>query len=130
MTADPLKPRAGVMPGAPAQERAVYFEVVVEEVDSRWKDILGIGFSADNPSDWPEGRPPPRYASKLRNAWLWGYDCSWVVSGRAAMLRPSDLDPKVWGPAHRLKPGDTIGALIKSPECKPAVFAIFINGKL
>lgn len=124
VTAFPFRAHAGVAPWSPA-ERGVYFEVEIEEVESSWKDILGIGFTSEDPEKWPKGKPPPRFASNLKNSWLWGYGGSWVFQGQSSMMKAGDGE----GFYRRLRPGDVVGALAKGREGKsPTEFAIFING--
>lgn len=116
VTREPLTLRVGVVPFKPLA-RGVFFEVVVENCDNgaKWGDGMGIGITSEDPDAWPKGRPVPRYGKSLVQAWMGGYDGSWVFMRCTKWMRPVGRQPQ-WHPGKTLKIGDTVSVAVVQQE--------------
>jgi len=125
VTMHQLPIRRGVAPEE-ADVRGVCFEVIVETVDARWNDGIGIGFTAQDPDRWNRRKPQPRHASGMPKTWVCGYSGRWVLNGRSEMIRPLRGGVvKAWQPG-KLQVGDIVTAVAAPPPAN--VFRILVNG--
>jgi hypothetical protein len=115
--------RKGVFPEAPAVH-GVSFSVKIEAVDDRWNDGLGIGFTAQDPDAWPEGRSRPRHAASLTSTWMCGHTGRWRLNGMDELIKP--YCGKTWRPG-KLKVGDVV--TIAAATAPIDMMRILVNGK-
>jgi hypothetical protein len=126
VTEFPLELFKGVAGEAPST-KGVAFEVTVGAVDSRWRDGLAIGFTAQNPDDWPSNRAKPKRASHMSRAWVGGYNGRWFFERRAELVRSVGMESGAWSPGQ-LACGDVVTAVaVGEPQRS---LRIFVNGQL
>jgi len=125
LTEKPLEIHAGVAPDRP-QARGVAFEVTVRAVDSRWDDGIGIGFTAQDPAQWPPRRRKPGHASQMLQTWVGGYTGRWFFEKRSEFMRGIGLG-KAWAPGE-LKVGDVVAVVAAGVPAD--ALRIFVNGRL
>lgn len=118
----PLAIRGNVCPDSPAS-RGVTFDVVLEEVDSRPnRDGLAIGFTAQDPEDWPLHRKAiPQTALEMPRSCVVGYSGRWVTPGNRELVKGS------YNPA-KLRRGDVLTAVIAGQPAN--LMRILLNGKV
>jgi len=122
----PLKVRGAVCPDK-YKALGVIFDIKVEGVDQRWRDGLGIGFTAQDPDQWPSNRPNPRHAAEVPRSCLCGYSGRWVVEGRSELIQNSIPGQGTWEPGS-LRVGDVVTAVAAAPPAD--VVRILVNGRL
>lgn len=122
----PLVAREGVAPDVPTA-RGVFFEVTVEIADFAWQDGLGIGFTAQDPDQWPSQKTRPRYASSMPMTCLCGYSGRWLVSGQSEIIRNVRGSAVSWTP-NTLRVGDVVTVILAAPPAD--VFRVLVNGRL
>lgn len=122
MLSKPLAIRGNVCPDSPAS-RGVTFDVVLEEVDPRPnRDGLAIGFTAQDPEDWPLHRKAiPQTALEMPRSCVVGYSGRWVTPGNRELVEGS------YNPA-KLKRGDVLTAVIAGQPAN--LMRILLNGKV
>eukprot|EP00435_Cladocopium_sp_Y103_P014059 s128_g3.t1 len=122
MLSKPLAIRDNVCPDSPAS-RGVTFDVVLEAVDSRPnRDGLAIGFTAQDPEDWPLHRKAiPQTALEMPRSCVVGYSGRWVTPGNRELVEGS------YNPA-KLKRGDVLTAVIAGQPAN--LMRILLNGKV
>eukprot|EP00929_Paragymnodinium_shiwhaense_P090851 TRINITY_DN50949_c0_g1_i1.p1 TRINITY_DN50949_c0_g1~~TRINITY_DN50949_c0_g1_i1.p1 ORF type:complete len:3868 (+),score=701.29 TRINITY_DN50949_c0_g1_i1:127-11730(+) len=134
VTAKPLQVQMGVAPDEPLC-RGVAFEVYVTSTgDARDAGALAIGFTAQDPAEWPKKKAAPRRGHNMPRTWLGGYGGKWFFERRAltfagsATVRGTAVDVEVpWEPTLQLA-GDVVTIVaIPSPL---RVLRLFINKRL
>lgn len=122
----PFTARTGIAPDVPIA-KGVFFEITVEVADSSWQDGLGIGFTAQDPDQWPAQKMRPRYASSLPGTCLAGYSGRWVVNGHSEFIRNVKGSLVTWTPST-LRVGDVVTAVLVAAPAD--VIRIFVNKRL
>jgi len=121
----PLRVRGAVCPDK-YKARGVNFDVKIERVDRGWKDGIGIGFTAQNPDQWPDGGLRPRHAANIPRTCMCGYSGRWMVDGCSELIYSTRLGPGLWEPGA-LRVGDVVSAVFAT---EPAdVVRILVNGR-
>lgn len=122
MLSKPLSIRGNVCPDSP-ESQGVTFDVVIEEVDSQPnRDGLAIGFSAQDPDEWPLHRKAiPQSAMDMPRSCIVGYSGRWISPGNRELVQG------LYNPA-KLKRGDVVTAVIAGPPA--SLMRILVNGKV
>lgn len=121
-----------VMSATPLRRREVgrYFEIVIEEVDDRWNDGLGIGVCMSHSSDILLSKDATTtldgFAYEVMpKSWLLGYDGRAKLCGASRYLRGKEIPNGMWRP-NQLRVGDVVAILVT----QDGHMLQFVNGDL
>lgn len=126
ITLRPLRVRTGVLRESP-KALGVRLKVTIDALDTRWNDGFAIGFTAQNPDEWPERKAKPRHGRQLPQAWMCGYRGYWDLEGRSDLIRPLTAQSPPWQP-DSLRSGDVVTAVVSAPPT--SIFRLLVNDQV
>jgi len=126
ITMKALRVRKGLIREAP-QLLGVALRVRIEDVDPRWNDGLSIGFTAQNPDQWPQLKSKPRNVRQLKRTWLITSSGKWDLEGHTEFIRPFHNRAEAFNPGT-LVPGDVMTVVMSAPPA--SIFRVLVRDQV